>query len=271
MTNSSPRAILVGFPHAGKSTYLALLFLAILRGERCSIELTDHLDDREHANALTSALLNCVEAGRTEVSQSKGLRLSIRYRSGEEGQLDVPDLSGETWQDVIETGTMDVDLFNDLRGARSAILFIHVGDFEHDPLIADVNAAADALGDSGPPESSAPTPSIPTQVDVADLLQVLDETAGTSCQVSVVLSAFDMAGDVTPSEWLAVNAPLVAQYLRTAQTRREIRVFGLSAQGGSFATERERLSDRDGLERATMTDGDGNEAAIDRPIVGVLN
>lgn len=269
MTNT-PRAILMGFPHAGKSTYLALLFLAILRGERCSIELTDHRDDREHANMLTSALLNCEEAGRTEVSQSNGLRLSIRHASGEEGQLDVPDLSGETWLDVIETGTMDVDLFDDLRSARSAVLFIHVGDFEHDPLIAEVNAAAHALGESRPPENSAPQPSTPTQVDVADLLQVLDETVDPRCQVSVVLSAFDLAGDITPSEWLAVNAPLVAQYLHTAQIRREIRIFGLSAQGGSFTTERERLSDQDGLDRATMTDGDGNEAAIDAPIIGVL-
>lgn len=260
----------MGFPHAGKSTYLALLFLAILRGERCSIELTDHLDDREHANTLMSALLNCQEAGRTEVSQSKGLRLSIRRTSGEEGQLDVPDLSGETWQDVVETGSMEIDLYDDLRSARSAALFVHVGDFEQDPLITDVNAAAEALGESRPPEDSAPSPSTLTQVDVAELLQVLDETADAGCQVSVVLSAFDLAGDVTPSEWLAENAPLVAQYLRTTQARREIHVFGLSAQGGSFTRDRERLSDQDGLERATMTDGDGREAPIDAPIIGVL-
>ncbi|TFC99409.1 hypothetical protein E3T28_09255 [Cryobacterium sinapicolor] len=270
MTEFSPRAILVGFPHAGKSTYLALLFLAILRGERCSIQLANHRDDREHANFLMSALLNCKEATRTEVSQKKGLRLSIRHRSGEEGLLAVPDLSGETWQDVIETGTMDADLFDDVRYSRSAALFIHVGDFAHDPLIADVNAGADALGDADPRESAAPEPYTPTQVDVAELLQVLDETAGPECEISVVLSAFDLAEGITPADWLTDNAPLVAQYLRSARPRRTIRLYGLSAQGGSFDTDRDQLSDRDGLDRAIMTDSDGVDAAIDEPILGLL-
>ncbi|TDT61719.1 hypothetical protein [Frigoribacterium sp. PhB116] len=267
-TVDSIGAVLVGLPHAGKSSYLALLYLAILKRERCSIELATSKDDREHVNALMQALLMCKEAPRTEVAQKKGLKLSIRDRNGSEGVLEIPDLSGETWQDVLETASVDVGLSEEMGRAAAAVIFLHVGDFTADPLISEVNAGADALGAEATPEGVSPSSHGPSQVDIAQLLQSVDELAGGSCDISIVLSAFDLVDSVAPRQWLDDNAPLLSQYIYANRTRRHIRVFGLSAQGGDFATDSESLSKRDGLERASVVDEDGERVDVDEPILG---
>lgn len=266
-TLESTGVVLVGLPHAGKSTYLALLFLAILKKKRCSIQLASSKDDREHVNSLMNALLKCEEASRTEVAQTKGLRLSIREEQGPERMLEIPDLSGETWLDVLEVGAIDPSLFDEVQRAGAVVVFIHVGDFTSDPLISAVNAGADALGEDNSSEDPNAGPLGPSQVDIAQLLQAVDEIAEAGCTLSVVLSAFDLAGGLTPRQWLRENAPLLDQYITTNGGRRATRIFGLSAQGGDFATEKQSLAQRDPLERASIVDDEGRDVDVDAPIL----
>ncbi|MBG6215570.1 hypothetical protein IWX75_000007 [Arthrobacter sp. CAN_A6] len=267
-TSDFTGAILVGLPHAGKSSYLALLYLAILKKKRCSIQLASSKDDREHVNTLMQALLKCEEASRTEVAQTKGLRLSVRDGEGLEWTLDIPDLSGETWLDALEVGAIDQDLFDEVQRAGAVVVFVHIGDFATDPLISAVNAGADALGADILPEDPESGPLGPSQVDIAQLLQAVDEIAEDGCALSIVLSAFDLAGSMTPREWLSNNAPLLDQYITANRTRRPIRLFGLSAQGGNFVTEKNSLSQIDGLERASILDEEGASVDVDAPILG---
>ncbi len=270
-TTSAASVMLVGLPHAGKSSYIALLYLAILKRERCSVRLSNHKDDREHVNLLMRALLNCEEATRTEIDQSEGLRLSLRDSSEKSTFLEIPDLSGETWQDVLDEGAIDLALVEQLRRARSIVLFLHVGDFRNDPLISEVVAGADALGFDGGYEDESAEPVAPTQVDIAELLQTIDHFADARCEISVVLSAYDLARGVAPARWVRDNAPLVDQYVRSNRARRPVRIYGLSAQGGDFASERTSLLNEDGLHRAFMMNADGEQVDFDEPLVGALS
>jgi len=276
---TSSRMLFAGVPHTGKSSFLALLNLGISLGTRVSLTLGSFSDDREYLNTLTAKLVSCEPADRTHVSQNAGLNLSLRIADGQDISLAIPDLSGETWRDVLSERVCADSLIDDIEETDGICIFLHAGDFTTDPTIADVRRGASALGDQdldadqdalqiyqdGAARSS--------QIDLVDLLQVLgDQYAARSRRIALVISAFDVVRNQSPEHWLTQNAPLAAQYLHSNQGKVTARVYGLSAQGGRFDDKGE-LSDlrkQDPLTRAFVLDHDGTAVDIDAPIVWAL-
>lgn len=271
--------VLAGVPHTGKTTYLALLYLAIVRSEHAQIQLGGFKDDREYLNEISGRLQRCEQAGHTEVGRQSGLKLSVVLPDGSDAVLEAPDLSGETWEEALVERTWSLDLDTKVQQASGLCLFIHAGEFQIDPTIAEIEVAASALAEeiesmeADNAEHFEPN-RLATQVCIVDLIQLVCEERGRRpANVSIIVSAFDLLPiGSEPSSWLSLNAPLVDQYLDSNKDWLNVEVFGLSAQGGRFddPADRALLLEADPLHRASLTRGDGSPVDFDMPVLWAI-
>jgi hypothetical protein len=90
---------------------------------------------------------------------------------------------------------------------------------------------------------------IPTQVQLVELVQFLDERRGSSerLRVVVVVSAWDLLQSVEadPKEVLRRQLPLLWQFLNANMESISHVVVGVSAQGGDLEKDRKALLERD--------------------------
>ena len=78
---------------------------------------------------------------------------------------------------------------------------------------------------------------------------------------------------MTPAEWLAMNAPLVDQYLQANDAWLRATIWGVSAQGGNFNEEADRaaLLMQDAIDRARVYNADGESCPIEAPVVWIMD
>lgn len=263
--------VFAGLPHTGKSTYLGLLNLALTKHQRVKLQLGSYKDDREYLNDLSKTLFDCEEPERTEVGQRRGLALSLKLE-GESHWIEIPDLSGEVWEDVLSDRSLPPDVERAVVSASGICIFVHAGEFKIDPTLAQVANDMTKLGiPPGGDNNAFASPTPIGQVALIDLLQVLGEQfapRGEGRRVSILLSAFDTAGAKSPEEWVEQCAPLLNQYLRSNPNRPPVRLYGLSAQGGDYQNpdSREKLKAQDPLERSYMIGQDAAPCELDEPI-----
>jgi hypothetical protein len=267
--------LFAGMPHTGKSTYLALLNLAITSAQRCSLRIGNFKDDREYINRLATNLFACEEMERTEVGQSRGLSLSVLDHDGNASLLAIPDLSGETWLELLSERTWRASLQQQVEASTGLCLFVHAVDFEFATTIAEADRAAIALGEDVPGDEDGDPEhhdeaARSGQVDIVDLLQIVSgQFAHDSRRVSLVISAFDtVTGGRSPRDWVQHAAPLLHQFLTTNAHGPLVAVFGLSAQGGRFddLASAAELRKTAPLSRAYLLNADGQPTDLDAPI-----
>ena len=275
--------LLAGPPRAGKTTYLALTYLAISHEKAPGLSLGNYKDDREYLNGISKRLLAAEEARHTEVEERGRLSLSLEVGDAQAAvMLQIPDLSGETWEVALYDRTWPKSLDGAARKASGAILFLHTTFFDASPSIATVQAAERALGESRQEAGVAVGGDSlhnklryrPTQVQVVDLLQLLCEERGSRpSHASIILSAWDLTDQtLTPEAWLRTNAPLAAQYIESNRHWLDASVWGVSAQGGSFRDQGERaeLLAKDAVDRAFIVGGDGSPSTVQAPTLWAM-
>jgi hypothetical protein len=294
---------MAGQPGTGKTTFLALLWLAILWGRAPGMELADYQDDRTYLNAIADRLQACDPALHTELGEDRELALSLLLRDEREpALLRIPDLSGETWREATLERQWPVRVEEQVSASRGLLLFLHARDMDAGATIGEVNELADSLeadtsereggGESGGEADDAGAPASggasrarapaaagaagaragkrehtpPTQVALVDALQLICEQRGPGrWRVAIVISAWDLTdGGLTPEEFVAKNLPLLVQYLHANEASLQVRIFGLSAQGGDFndPVAREQLVLNDAVERAILRDSAGAEVGV---------
>ena len=277
--------LFAGLPETGKTTYLALLYLAVSSGRTTDLRLGSYRDDREYVNRIAKKLQACEEIAHTEVEEQGRLQLSLEVGPAHTpALLTIPDLSGETWQDAVYERTWPQSVEELARAASGILIFVHVTKFDAAPSIASVRAAEVALGEPVVAYGDIPGGSLsgdeavtryqPTQVQIVDLLQLLcEERSARPARAGIVLSAWDLTHQtLTPMEWLATNAPLADQYLRANLSWLESAVWGVDAQGGDFrdGAERTALLGQDVVDRALVVDDQGHASAIEAPAMFVM-
>ena len=290
-TVAAPTELLfAGLPYTGKTSYLALLYLAIVQGRAGPIGLGGFRDDREYVNEISERLMRCEEAIHTVTEEQRELALSLTI-SGDEAFLRIPDLSGETWKDALRERRWQQDVEERVARADGFVLFVHVTEFDSGPSITagkqaesvfDDGAAAGTNGGDEPRESEGRTGLAgdvhgerhqPTQVSLVDFLQLLCERPQRPARVSIVLSAWDLTGNaLSPFEWLSTNCPLTTQYLEANQSWLLAETWGVSAQGGSFKSEeaRKALLKEDAVGRAQIVTSGGDRGTVEEPILWAL-
>jgi hypothetical protein len=85
----------------------------------------------------------------------------------------------------------------------------------------------------------------PLQVQLVDLLQAhkSEPFVPRRFRIAVIVSAWDLSVESSPDVWLATKYPLLDQFLRGPEGAVELRVFGVSAQGGKLSKRGEAPSE----------------------------
>ena len=279
--------LFVGLPATGKTTYLALLFRAIVMEKAGTLRLGGYKDDREYVNEIAETLASCSIAVHTQVDQQQKLALSLTTGT-RDVYLTIPDMSGESWEHTLSDRGWTSDMDRRVSDAAGFVVFVHCGRIDTQPTIAETQAGASALGgDNEAPDTGAAATTEgersvdatdvvrerATQVCVVDLLQLLTSRHHRPVRVSLVLSAWDLVSEgETPSRWVSENLPLVQQFVETNTDWLELKVWGVSAQGGDFENpkSREQLLPQDTVDRSLTRSAEGQNCAVEDPIIWTL-
>jgi hypothetical protein len=287
-SGSRSDVLFVGLPATGKTTYLALLFRAIVMGKAGSLRLGGYADDREYLNEVADALASCAVAIHTEVDQQQKLALSLT--SGARAvYLTIPDMSGESWEHTLSDRAWTVEMDGRVTAADGFVVFIHADHIDTQPTIDQANAGFAALTGEMEIDSDLASAVVveaeqvvepddivrerATQVNVVDLLQLLASRHGPPIRVSLVVSAWDLVPDGhTPTVWVSENLPLVQQFVETNSQWLELKIWGVSAQGGDFenAQSRDQLLPQDTVDRSLIQNPDGEGCAVEDPVTWAL-
>jgi hypothetical protein len=277
--------VLAGLPATGKTSYLALLFHAIVEDRADGLRLGSFDDDREYVTEISDVLLASNVADHTTIDDERDVTLSLHF-DGVDFLLNIPDLSGETWEHALVDRRWSPALGSAIANATGFMLFVHcreinvgltlvdagqaaaaiigddddamsdeVGDEPHDVRAAPDGGATDAAEahDDHQPATDADEDDDDekhckqlTQVSLIELLQFFSAVSPRPIRVSLVISAWDLEPrDLQPQEWLSKNAPMLAQFLEVNTDEVDATVWGVSAQGADFSDERVREEYKD--------------------------
>lgn len=263
--------VFIGLPDTGKSTYLALLYLAIWQGDG-PIKLGGVQDDRRYVNELSGRLFRCEPQSHTSFGNLEGLSLSIADGDGG-ALLQIPDVAGEAWDQALVDRSLPASIARQLASASGVCIFANVAQLVEDPTISAADHAAAALGaGKGMNEEFKDASVRATQVQLVDFIQIIRSLRESPLpRLTIILSAFDLVEDESPEEWVAMNLPLLDQYLRS-NVDLESRVFGVSAQGGDFrdASGKSALAEQKPLARAFAKMPDGTATSVLAPALWAL-
>lgn len=226
---------LLGLPAAGKTTYLAALYSSLDDPLPGAPRLRRQPTTRAYLEEIRDAWLDGKPVDRTAIGTGELIELDVDMSDGSDIALRIPDVSGESFTEVLAFRTADAALANVVRNSSGVLLFTHPGHVQRRvPIVqaveegfVDKDDPATTLRDFDPAQA-------PTETQLVDLLQWaarLNE-GNLPLRAAVALSACDEMGKVTPQQWLA-QLPLLRQYLDNSGEV-HARVFGVSAQGGKY-------------------------------------
>lgn len=224
--------LMLGFPRAGKTTFLAALWEALEGSDEGQLRLAALPEEAGYLNEIRSVWQRCEEIRRTAVGTINRVSLRVRASENHVFDLTIPDLSGEYVREACEHRVWPHELDKLVRDAGGYLFFIHA----QSPRAA--------------------------QVDAVDVLQLVSSRreAGPAVPLVVVLSAWDLADQhvATPHEWLSSRMPLLSQFLRANADRFETLVVGVSAQGGDLSRAAELLQVPRPVDRIRVVSPDGS-------------
>ena len=261
MTETSEGSVVIcGLPASGKTTYLAALWYVVSdkRDPNTRLKFDSLIGlDHSHLNGIMRRWLQAKEQIHTELASGKIVSMNLKDGAGRKVRMTFPDLSGESFQQMWETRECDPDLAELLRECDGILMFVHADKIKRPIGVAETTQHAAGLAGgvaaAGPPKDWHPKDA-PTSVQLVEMLQMLrcDAVQAPARKLAVVLSAWDkIEGEgqgITPEQYLADELPLLDQYLRHGLDRWDVRVYGLSAQGGDFERD-EETDDEDRNER----------------------
>lgn len=250
---SEGSVVICGLPASGKTTFLAALWFMVFdkRDPDALLRFDSLIDlDHSHLNEIMRRWLQAKEQIHTEVASGKIVSMNLKDGSGRRIRMTFPDLSGESFQQMWEARECAPELAQLLHVCDGILLFVHADKIKRPIGVAETTRYAAGLeggiAAAGTPEDWHPKDA-PTAVQLVEMLQMFrsDALQSPARRLAVVLSAWDKVEEdnetVTPEQYLASELPLLDQYLRHGVDRWNLRVYGLSAQGGDF--EREGATD----------------------------
>ena len=282
------KIMIAGFSEVGKTTLLAALWHVLTsRGEvPGALTMASLPKEAEHLNALRDKWQSCESVPRTFVSSEHSLALELAGADGGHlGTVVLPDLAGETftaqWTQRQAPGAMAA-LFAEACGV---LLVVHSTKINQPERLRDQNAVANMLGGGAKSESkpeSAPQQAVPwepehsgTDIQLVDLLQCIrfhQGERGEQIRLALGVSAWDLVDDQSPTDWLRRRLPLLQQYLDANADSVQLRVYGISAQGGAYEKGTDDLLEKlNPAERIKIVGNDCRPHDVTAPIAWLLS
>ena len=251
--------VLIGAPDSGKTNYLGRFWRA-LRKENARLRTTREPDDISYVMDALSHLLQGKFAPRTEKGTDGDRRECVVHVSWEEegttrdAELLVPDVSGELWEEAMETNEVPETWMARVRRSVGALLFVRVGSPLNRPSLDWVTARELQEVGGAPDSSERDVSQVPTDVQLCEFLRFLEfalgKDAGTDTpRVAVLVTAWDMVDEDRarkgPKAYLQHEFPLFASRLAYTSTL-DVKAFGLSVVSGDLAEDEFRTRFLDG-------------------------
>jgi hypothetical protein len=261
--------VIMGLPASGKTTFLAALWHLVEADEtECRLTLGSYEGDLAYLNQIAEAWRTFQPVPRT--SQVKDANVTIELidrQTGAKSSGFFPDLAGETFDAQVEDRRCRPELVEGVKG-DDGILFFISADVKGDALsVIELNAMMPGVdpneGQGAEVVFDAPDPSVTTAGDGTSpltdaipvnkeweprmvpaqvrVVQILSDLLRSPFEprprrLAVLISAWDLVEgiDMPPHRWLAVQMPLVDQFLRSNNASFVYEVYGVSAQGVSL-------------------------------------
>jgi hypothetical protein len=236
---------ILGLPGSGKTTYLAALWHVLDAGEVQTKLILDKLvGDNEYLNKIVEAWRRCEEVPRTSMQDEKQIVIHTHVpASGTKVALRFPDLSGESFKQQFATRTCTPDYVQGFSDVGGILLFVNANRPSDGMTLADIQPVLTEPNEQGEtPAGRDWTPDVvPEQVRLVDLVQFLLRAPFERRlrRLVVIVSAWDVVMEPKPSpeEWLKRELPLLYQFLLNNPESFDVRVYGVSAQGGDVTGE----------------------------------
>jgi hypothetical protein len=229
MTDRS--VVVMGLPESGKTTFLAALWHLVSE---------DEVATKLKYVTLKAGNAEAKRQERTSVSGDKVVSMVLKTEGGAPQVVTFPDVAGEAFQQMWERRECDEVVAESLK-APGVLLFIHADKVVAPRWVVAEKILAEALEVERETTDVVDwTPGLaPTQVQLTDLLQSLqsDPLDVGPRRVAIILSAWDKAAklELTPEKYLETKLPLLSQFLKYGLNPGwEVRIFGVSAQGGEY-------------------------------------
>lgn len=232
--------VLVGGPDSGKTNFIGALWIAL----RAGAGVLRYSATPENIKYVEDAVAHLYQGGFAPRSD-KNLELSrgtLTVPLGEPTDsgifpphLVIPDVSGEVWQEAVETLELDSGRMASLNKSTGCLLFLRV----HSPLNV---MPLDWVNASGLMEYQAEgdfVNSMPTQVMLCEFLRFLEismtsDESGSRPKVAIIIAAWDLLDEHTsrkgPEEYLKATYPLFYGKLVDTEAL-DIQVFSTSIFG----------------------------------------
>jgi hypothetical protein len=239
------RCMVFGIQESGKTTFAAALWhlvdseeipTALIKGK--------HVGDFTYLQEISGSWAEGYEVERTKFQQVENVRVNLLHAaSGDEMTLEFDDLSGETLEQAFATRYCPEKFVELVKNAEGMLLFVSANRKNDDAVtILDAFDAKESNQLAADPNHWEPAKA-PLQVQLVDLLQCLQRPPfeAKPMKVALVVSAWDLApdGGTDAEKWLRDRYPLLAQYMANSEGILDLRVYGVSAQGGRLSKKKD--------------------------------
>jgi hypothetical protein len=240
--------MMIGLPASGKTSFLAAFwFMVDQMAVQCGFTINKLVGERKYLNQICDAWLQLKPVPRNQFGFQKLVSMSLNSRATNTPiALQFPDLSGETFRQQWAKRQLTVSYDSLLRVSGGALLFVspdivkpHRLDTLEELAKLVPNAADDASAVPKRPKDWD-IEKAPTQIQLVELLQAIAtrDYFRPRFRLALVVSAYDrvISGYSEPKDFVAKELPLLSQFLRSNSDLFDVMVFGVSAQGGIYAS-----------------------------------
>lgn len=274
------RCFIVGLPNAGKTTFLAALWYSLVNSKNNILQLYKLTGNKKYLQSISEAWANVQKLSRTmPVAEKLNLEIALRCNDSL-FTLNLPDLSGETFQNHYTERKMSKDIAEYIIEADAILLFINTTEVKdiifHSDLDSDIIGESDEI-----PKVSTIIRDVkndPMAVQLVDILQFIEELREKKCvKLGIMLSAWDEWTETeferVPELFVQKKMSLLWQYLHSNSQIFQCQYWGISAQGGTMENGNDEILQNyfDQTERIFLIANDGSESKdITVPIFNLL-
>jgi hypothetical protein len=252
--SESNQFVMMGLPASGKTSFLAALWYLVQHKEvehRLTLERRE--GDSKHLNHISNLWASFEVVPRTPTNTNRTVSMVLNDSVTKKTiTLTFPDLSGESFMSQWVERHFTVNYDNFLKESVGGVLFISPLDYRKPVRIASAMPLLKEMGVGGRSNGETDDSSIawdptkaPTQVQLVELLQFVAEREyfKPPFRLALVISAWDQLKGVkaTPVEWLVDEMPFLSQFLESNRRLFDFNVYGLSAQGGDYEDDVNKL------------------------------
>ena len=255
------KCFIAGLPSAGKTTFLAALWNLINHDPDAKLKL-NKIENGQYLASLSNKWANMEPLERTVPSgEQADISIKLEMSNRTIFDLQLPDLSGETFQSQYEMREITEEVAKYIEDADAVLFFINVNSIKLLGLISEQTFSRSSTPSTNDVNRN-PKEDDPIQIQVIELLQfILFIRKNKMLKIGFMFSAWDLIksklNDIKPEQFLEERMNMLWQFCQANQDSIEYQTWGISAQGGSF-NEKDLLLDKEyPYERIFVEGNDG--------------